>query len=215
MIAVMGKIPSKKDPDGAQGANHIPATFGFRRRPASACLGIPTSVQSRTARITSLSNQQCGGPLSIVLVYFCIVMSAGRIARQIAGRFGRDGAAEWLYPNVSLFLSFHSLYLIISRKSRCATSVMVRESRYLLLSSLLISSSIALERARLAPQSLVSRANYEGSWALGIPGSECPSDTPVTCSQSSIATLECCPSGNTCFGLSSSYCCPSSTGPSS
>ena len=119
--------------------------------------------------------------------------------------------AEWLSPNVCPLPDLHSFFLI-SRESRCTTSVMVHKSKYLLLSSL-ISSSIALERARLVPQSLIPRANYEGSWALGIPGSECPSDTPVSCSQSS--STECCPSGNTCFGYSSPYCCPSSTTTSS
>ncbi|KAH9220676.1 hypothetical protein DL95DRAFT_519958 [Leptodontidium sp. 2 PMI_412] len=56
---------------------------------------------------------------------------------------------------------------------------------------------------------LQSRAIYEGSWALAVPGSACPEDASVSCTDSSISTMGCCPAGDTCFGSGGYYCCPS------
>lgn len=55
---------------------------------------------------------------------------------------------------------------------------------------------------------LQDRANYEGSWAVAIPGASCPAEAPVLCDTDSITTTGCCPSGDTCFGLGGTYCCP-------
>ncbi|PVH75310.1 hypothetical protein DL98DRAFT_593304 [Cadophora sp. DSE1049] len=74
---------------------------------------------------------------------------------------------------------------------------------YLLLSSVLVSSATAGINGALQ-----NRANYEGSWALAIPGASCPAEAPVLCDTDSITTTGCCPDGDTCFGLGGTYCCP-------
>ncbi|KAH7403205.1 hypothetical protein BKA64DRAFT_668533 [Cadophora sp. MPI-SDFR-AT-0126] len=73
----------------------------------------------------------------------------------------------------------------------------------LLFSSLLVSSASAVIN-----EALQNRANYEGSWAVAIPGASCPAEAPVLCDTDSITTTGCCPSGDTCFGLGGTYCCP-------
>ncbi|KAF8857806.1 hypothetical protein BDZ45DRAFT_422310 [Acephala macrosclerotiorum] len=87
-----------------------------------------------------------------------------------------------------------------------------------LLSLLFLSPSIfattqALERAPLIRKGddVLKRASYNGGWALGLPGSTCPSDAPVACDTGSGSiNPTCCPSGQTCSGNIHPYCCPSS-----
>lgn len=77
----------------------------------------------------------------------------------------------------------------------------------------LVGATQALERAPLIPQdhSLHLRADYNGGWPLGLPGASCPADTPVACASSTTTVNPtCCPSGQTCFGLTSPHCCPTS-----
>ncbi|CZR67573.1 uncharacterized protein PAC_17472 [Phialocephala subalpina] len=76
----------------------------------------------------------------------------------------------------------------------------------------LFSTAQALQRAPRVQQLDVSRrATYNGGWALGLPGSTCPSDAPVACDTGSGSiNPTCCPSGQTCSGSIRPYCCPSS-----
>jgi hypothetical protein len=74
--------------------------------------------------------------------------------------------------------------------------------------AIFILSAAAERRARLVPQ---RRTDYNGGWALAVPGSTCPADASVACSTNGgYVNPTCCPSGQTCFGYASPYCCPSS-----
>ena len=75
---------------------------------------------------------------------------------------------------------------------------------------LILSSLLVLPATAVVNGALQDRANYEGSWAVAIPGASCPAEAPVLCDTDSITTTGCCPSGDTCFGLGGTYCCPTS-----
>jgi len=82
----------------------------------------------------------------------------------------------------------------------------IRPSSLLLFISSLLAVTEGHTRAKLVLQ---ERATYNGGWALGIPGSTCPSIAPVACDTGdSTVNPNCCPSGQTCLGLIDPYCCP-------
>lgn len=67
----------------------------------------------------------------------------------------------------------------------------------------------AYNLAPLAAQSLQHRAAYQGGWALGLPGADCPAIAPVACStMSGNVNPTCCPEGQLCNGSIYPYCCP-------
>ncbi|PVH77551.1 hypothetical protein DL98DRAFT_591149 [Cadophora sp. DSE1049] len=67
----------------------------------------------------------------------------------------------------------------------------------------------AYNLAPLAPQALQNRATYQGGWALGIPGADCPAIAPVACpTRSGSVNPTCCPEGQLCDGTIYPYCCP-------
>ncbi|KAG4437938.1 hypothetical protein IFR05_006562 [Cadophora sp. M221] len=67
----------------------------------------------------------------------------------------------------------------------------------------------AYNLAPLARQSLQNRATYQGGWALGVPGADCPAIAPVACSTlSGNVNPTCCPEGQLCDGSIYPYCCP-------
>ncbi|KAK0114879.1 hypothetical protein ONS96_013359 [Cadophora gregata f. sp. sojae] len=67
----------------------------------------------------------------------------------------------------------------------------------------------AYNLAPLVPQSLRNRAAYQGGWALGIPGADCPAIAPVACpTRSGTVNPACCPEGQLCDGTIYPYCCP-------
>ncbi|KAH7403868.1 hypothetical protein BKA64DRAFT_462022 [Cadophora sp. MPI-SDFR-AT-0126] len=67
----------------------------------------------------------------------------------------------------------------------------------------------AYNLAPLAPQALQNRAAYQGGWALGIPGADCPAIAPVACpTRSGTVNPTCCPEGQLCDGTIYPYCCP-------
>ena len=65
---------------------------------------------------------------------------------------------------------------------------------------------------RLAPrveQQLTGRSTYLGGWPLAA--TTCPAEAPVMCdTNDGTVNPTCCPTGNTCFGLTAPYCCPTS-----
>jgi hypothetical protein len=73
----------------------------------------------------------------------------------------------------------------------------------------------AYNHARQIPQPQIAPRTYNGGWALSLPGTTCPPDASVSCgTNDDTVNPTCCPSGQTCFGLTTPHCCPSSTSPS-
>jgi hypothetical protein len=86
----------------------------------------------------------------------------------------------------------------------------------MIISTTLLPLSLALggdayALARRVEQSLENRGPYQGGWMLSNPGA-CPQNYSNDCTNDKSAVNKiCCPSGNTCFGSSLGYCCPTST----
>ena len=67
-----------------------------------------------------------------------------------------------------------------------------------------------MRKAKPAAQ-MVVRQEYRGGWPLGFTTAACPAETPVGCRWISTYNLNCCPSGQFCFGTQQPYCCPTGT----
>lgn len=94
----------------------------------------------------------------------------------------------------------------LSRRSAMAPSQLFRIVAFLSILPLLAQ---AYNLAPLAPQALQNRAAYQGGWALGLPGADCPAIAPVACStRSETVNPTCCPEGQLCAGTIYPYCCP-------
>jgi len=62
--------------------------------------------------------------------------------------------------------------------------------------------------AQPVAQLLGERQAYRGGWPLGFTTATCPAEAPVGCKSSPSYNLNCCPSGQFCFGTLQPYCCP-------
>lgn len=124
-----------------------------------------------------------------------------------------------LLSSLLFFLSFFVFWQLFKRNLEhrfcCLIGiciVMVSSLRVLslpcaLLLSALYTRAMAFERAVEVPQVSRRQQAFLGGWAIGIAGTECPSDVPVLCT-GSIKNPACCPTGTFCFGLANTYCCP-------
>jgi hypothetical protein len=121
--------------------------------------------------------------------------------------------ASPLLPLPLLFFS-HSSFLPLFKMG---FNRLLKMPRFIFDMSLLLTLLFSPARAyqgSLAPLAIQQRGTYNGGWALGLSGDTCPSDAPVQCGGGGTNPM-CCPPGQTCFGTTALYCCPTGASPSS